>query len=254
MKSIWFGNAVDLATSKFITSNRHCSNTEWFLRPQFRILNAFFFLIKSIYGWSNSKLLGKNPFDFTNFSMKKNFICCGTKLFTWFLFLRSHRWLLFFSSLTSLQSYNICIDVNEVRLNIFFSLFLLYTLCPSHSVIWQCSHVFDNWHIHWITNKQLSKRCIVFILARFSHLSRSLSMFLLFFLLPCPYHVWSWGSCFCTMFRQIHHIWFSLRGGAVYFEQSCHRFTKLYSILSCSLWQWKMNHFKLSMCNLFIWF
>lgn len=127
------------------------------LRPQFRILNAFFFLIKSIYGLiQNSKLLCKNPFDFTNFSMKKNFICCGTKLFTWFLFLRSHRWLLFFSSLTSLQSYNICIDVNEVRLNIFFSLFLLYTLCPSHSVIWQCSHVFDNWHIHWITNKQLS--------------------------------------------------------------------------------------------------
>lgn len=137
---------------------------------------------------------------------KTNFICCGTKLFTWFLFLRSHRWLLFFSSLTSLQSYNICIDVNEVRLNIFFSLFLLYTLCLSHSVIWKCSHVFDNWLIHWITNKQLSNRCIVFILTRFSHLSRSLSVFLLFFLLPCPYHVWSWGSCFCTMFRLIHHI------------------------------------------------
>lgn len=200
------------------------------------------------------KVTVQKSFRFHKFFNEKKFHLLWYKTFHLIPVLAITQMTSFFSSLTSLQSYNICIDVNEVRLNIFFSLFLLYTLCPSHSVIWQCSHVFDNWHIHWITNKQLSKRCIVFILARFSHLSRSLSVFLLFFLLPCPYHVWSWGSCFCTMFRQIHHIWFSLRGGAVYFEQSCHRFTKLYSILSCSLWQGKMNHFKLSMCNLFIWF
>lgn len=58
---------------------------------------------------------------------------------------------IFFSSLTSLQSYNICIrrkwNTTELCV-VFFSLFSLCILCLSLSLLRQCLHVFNKCHNH----------------------------------------------------------------------------------------------------------
>lgn len=115
---------------------------------------------------------------------------------------------IFFSSLTSLQSYNICIGRKwNIRLNcvcFFFIVFSLYSLSVfvTFTTMFVCIQQMSQ-----SQTTQLSYLRIVFIFAQLrSHLSRSLSVFLLFFLLPClDYHGWTWvyGIARCSRWFEV---------------------------------------------------